>query len=317
VTAYLVRRTGQAVVVLLLVTVIVFVLLHLLPGGAARAIIGERATATSIAAFNQEYGLDRPLPVQYVQWLGKLVRGDLGFSFKQNQSVLSLLGERLPKTAILAGISVLLSLLIAVPLGFLQALRRNRPLDYTVTGAAFVFYSTPAFWLGLILIEVFAVRLQILPSQAPQGSVGAILSQPDKLVLPVLTISLVTIAFFSRYMRSAALDNLMQDYVRTARAKGASTRRIVLRHVLRNSLIPIVTLLGLSLPFVLAGTLITEQVFNYPGTGLLFYNAAVVRDFPVLLGVTVVVGAATVLGSLLADLGYAALDPRVRYGDGR
>jgi peptide/nickel transport system permease protein len=153
----------------------------------------------------------------------------------------------------------------------------------------------------------------VFPAQAPQGSVKNILSQPSGLVLPVATITLVSIAFYSRYVRSSTLENLMQDYVRTARSKGASTSRIAVRHVLRNALVPVVTLVGLSLPFVFAGTLISEQIFNYPGMGLLFYNAAVARDYPVLLGVVLVVGVATVLGSLLADVCYALLDPRVRY----
>jgi peptide/nickel transport system permease protein len=176
-----------------------------------------------------------------------------------------------------------------------------------------VFYSVPAFWLALILVEVFAINLGVLPSQAPQGDFGQILGHPKGLILPVLTITLVSVAFFSRYMRSSVLDNLLQDYVRTARAKGASSRRVLFRHILRNAFAPIVTLLGLSVPFVLAGTLISEQVFNYQGMGLLFFNAAVNRDYPVLLGVTVVVGAGTVLGSLLADVAYGLLDPRVRY----
>jgi peptide/nickel transport system permease protein len=313
VTAYLVRRAVQAVIVLLLVTVIVFVFIHFLPGGAARAILGPQATPTTIAQFNEEHGLNRSVPAQYLTWLNELVHGNLGFSYQQNQSVIDLLKERLPKTVLLAGLSLLFSVLLAIPLGLWQALRRNGPSDYVLTALAFIFYSTPAFWLALILTEVFAVHWHVLPSQAPQGDFGQILRDPQGLILPIATIVLVSVAIFSRYMRSSALENLLQDYVRTARAKGASTERIVFRHLLRNALGPIVTLLGLSLPFVLAGTLITEQVFNYPGMGLLFFNSAVSRDYPVLLGVIVVVGAATVLGSLLADVCYGVLDPRVRF----
>jgi len=312
VTGYIVRRVAQAVVVLLLVTVIVFVMLHALPGGTARAVLGERATNVAIDQFNKQNGFDQPLPVQYWRWFDQVLHGDLGFSFVRNESVAQLLSERLPKTMLLAGTSLLLALVVAIPLGFLQALRRNRLVDYVVTALAFVFYSTPAFWLALVLITVFAIRFRIFPAQAPQGSIGDILSQPGGLVLPVLTIALVTIAFFSRYVRSSTLENLTQDYVRTARAKGASTGRVAFRHVLRNALVPVVTLVGVSLPFVFAGTLISEEIFNYPGAGLLFYNAAVARDYPVLLGVVLVVGAAAVVGSLLADVCYAMLDPRVR-----
>ena len=312
-TGYVLRRLAQSIVVLLLVTVIVFTMLHELPGGTARAVLGERATNTSIEEFNREHGLDEPLPVQYWRWLQATVQGDLGFSYKQNEPVSQLLEERLPKTALLAGISVFFALLVAIPLGFLQALRRNKASDYALTGATFVFYSTPAFWLALVLINLFAIHWNVFPAQAPQGDIGDIVSQPRGLVLPVLTITLVSIAFYSRYVRSSTLENLLQDYVRTARAKGATTRRVVVRHVMRNALVPVVTLVGISIPFIVAGTLISEQVFNYPGMGLLFYNSAVARDYPVLLGVTLVVGAATVLGSLLADVCYALLDPRVRY----
>jgi peptide/nickel transport system permease protein len=250
--------------------------------------------------------------VQYWKWLSTTLQGNLGFSYVQNESVTQLLGDRLPKTTLLAGISVLLALVVSIPLGFLQALRRNSTVDYVATGITFVFYSTPAFWLALVLITVFAIHWHVFPAQAPQGSISETLSQPRGLVLPVLTITLVSIAFFSRYVRSSTLENLLQDYVRTARAKGAGTRRVVVRHVMRNALVPVVTLVGLSLPFVFAGTLISEEIFNYPGMGLLFYNAAVARDYPVLLGVTLVVSLATVIGSLLADICYALLDPRVR-----
>ena len=312
-TGYVVRRIGQAVVVLLLVSVIVFVLLHELPGGTARAVLGPMATNTSIEQFNKQHYLDKPLPVQYWHWLDSVLHGNLGFSYHQNESVAQLLSDRLPKTVLLAGISVLIALLIAIPLGFLQALRRNKPVDYVFTGLTFIFYSTPAFWLALILITVFAIHWQIFPAQAPQGNFKDIVSHPEGLVLPVATIVLVSVAFFSRYVRSSTLENLLQDYVRTARAKGASTKRVAYRHVLRNALVPVVTLVGVALPFIFAGTLISEEVFNYPGMGLLYYNAAVARDYPVLLGVTLVVGAATVIGSLLADICYALLDPRVRY----
>lgn len=313
---FLARRCSQAVVVLLLVSVIVFGLTHLLPGGPARAILGTHATPTTIAAFNKANGLDSPLPAQYWHWLTGVLSGNLGFSYVLNQPVASLLAQRLPKTAFLAGVAVVLAVLIAVPVGLYQAVRRNRVDDYVVTTVTFVLYSTPAFWVALLLVDVLAVRLRVFPAEAPQGSFSAIFSDPSAIVLPVLTITLVTIAAFSRYIRSSVLDELAHDYVRMARSKGAGRRVILLRHVLRNALSPVVTLLGLSLPFILSGTLITEQVFNYPGIGLLAFNAAVGQDYPVLLGVVLVVGVATVVGSLLADITYAVLDPRVRYSTG-
>jgi peptide/nickel transport system permease protein len=317
VTRFLLRRVGQSVVVVILVSMIVFGLLQLLPGGPARASLGVHATPTAIAAFNRDNGLNGSVVSQYWNWLSGVLGGNLGFSYTLNQSVTSLLGQRIAKTAFLAGISVLIALLVAVPLGLYQAVRRNRADDYALTTVTFVLYSTPAFWLALILIDLFAITNHVFPAEAPQGNFSAVLSNPSALVLPVATIALVSIAAFSRYVRSSVLDELAQDYVRMARSQGASRRRVLFRHVLRNSLSPVITLLGLSLPFILSGTLITEQVFNYPGVGLLFFNAATQQDYPVLLGVVLVVGAATVVGSLLADVAYAVLDPRVRYtGDG-
>ncbi|MFG2531272.1 ABC transporter permease [Streptomyces sp. NPDC048516] len=310
---FLAKRLAQALVVLLLVSVIVFVLLHLLPGGPARAILGIQATPESLAHFNHQQGYDRSLPEQYVRYLGRLLTGDLGESYKLNRSVADLLAERLPKTALLAGLAVGLAALPAVPLGILQAVRRGKAADYVLTGAAFLAYATPVFFLGLVLILVFSQQLPLLPAEAPQAdTVAGILAEPPALVLPVTTGALGIIAAFSRYMRSAVLDNLGEDYVRTARAKGQSHTRIMVRHVLRNALIPLATLLGLYLPTLFSGTLVIESMFNYPGMGLLFWNAAQSSDFPVLLGVTLVVGVATVLGSLITDIAYAALDPRIR-----
>jgi peptide/nickel transport system permease protein len=314
VTRFLLRRTGQAIIVLLLVSLIVFILLHLLPGGAARAVLGPRASPQQIATFNQQNGLDKPVFQQFLIWLQHLLQGDLGYSYRLNQSVASLIWQKLPKTILLNLLALVIAVAIAIPVGVSQAVKRNTFYDYTATFLGFVFYSTPIFFLSLMLVLGFSINLGWFPAQAPQGdTVLQILSQPAGLVLPVASLVLLDVALFSRYMRSAMLDNIVQDYVRTAYAKGAGQRRVIYRHVLRNSLIPMVTILGLSLPVLLAGSLITEQVFNYPGMGLLFYQEAVTNDYPVLLGITLVVGIATVVGNLLADIGYAVLDPRVRY----
>jgi peptide/nickel transport system permease protein len=313
VTRFLLRRSGQAVIVLLLVTLIVFVLLQLLPGGAARATLGPRATPQQLAHFNHVNGLDDPIWQQYWIWLKQLLHGDLGYSYRLNQSVSSLIGERLPKTILLNVLALVIAVAIAIPVGLTQAVRRNGIFDYTATFLGFVFYSTPIFFLSLMLVLIFSLNLGWFPAQAPQAtSVAGILADPAGLVLPVASLVLLDIALFSRYMRSATLDNIVQDYVRTAFSKGAGSSRVLYRHILRNSLIPMVTIIGLSLPVLIAGSLVTEQVFNYPGMGLLFYQEAVTQDYPVLLGITLIVGVATVLGNLLADIGYAVLDPRVR-----
>ncbi len=313
---FLIRRVIQAIIVMLIVTVFTFLLLRLIPGNVAVAIMGPGAyrDPAAIAQFNRQYGFDKPWYAQYWLWLSNLLRGNLGYSWKQNQSVASLLGERLPKTVILVGIATLVALIIAVPIGIIQAVRRNKVVDHFFNGFSTVFYAMPSFLLGILLILVFAIKIPIFPAEAPQGeTIGVIFSNFNAMILPIATLALISIALFSRYMRSSVLDNITEDYVRTAKAKGASERRILVRHILRNSLIPIATLLGLSLPFILSGALITESVFNYPGMGLLFFQSASSQDYPVLLGITVVVAAATVVGSLLADITYAALDPRVRY----
>lgn len=315
-SVFLVRRVLQSLVVILLVTVITFGLLRLIPGNPAIAVLGPSAfrNPASIHQFDVQYGFNRPWYSQYWLWLDHILHLNLGFSWKLNQSVFSLLGTHLPKTIFLVGISTILALLLAVPIGLIQAVRRNKLADHFFNGFSTVFYAMPAFLLGILLIMFFAIKIPIFPPEGPQGEgLGVLFTNFNALVLPIISLTLVEIALFSRYMRSAVLDNLTEDYVRTAKAKGASERRVLVRHVLRNSLIPIATLLGLSLPGIIAGALITEAVFNYPGMGYLFYQAALNQDYPILLGITLVVAVATVVGSLLADVAYAVLDPRVRY----
>jgi peptide/nickel transport system permease protein len=315
VIGFLVRRIAQAVVVVLLVTVITFILLRAIPGNVAVAILGPSGfrNPALLAAFNREYGFDQPWFDQYLMWLGHLLHGNLGFSWTLDQSVSSELGQHLPKTIVLVGLSIILALVVAVPVGLWQAAQRNRLVDYAFTGFSFLFYAAPSFFVGTVLILVFSVKLHIFGPEGPQGGLVSDLTDWRDMTLPVVTLALITMALFSRYMRSAVLDNISQDYVRTARAKGASQRRVLWRHVLRNSLIPIATLLGLSLPAILGGALITESVFNYPGMGYMFFKAAQQQDYPTLLGFIIVVAIAVVVGSLLADIAYAILDPRVRY----
>jgi peptide/nickel transport system permease protein len=314
VTRYIIRRLGHALIILVIVTMIVFGMLHFLPGSPARAILGVKATPGAIREFNKLNGYNRALPIQYWLYIDRLVHGNLGFSYHFDQSVSSLLATDLPKTAVLVGFAYVIALAIAIPLGIVQALRRNKALDHALTAVSFVGYSMPMFWLGMLLIVIFSIQLRLFPAEGPQGaSASAALQDPRALVLPIATLTIVTVAQFSRFMRSSAIDTLLQDYIRTARAKGLPPWRIVTRHLLRNSLLPIVTLVGLSLPAVISGAVIVEALFNYPGMGWLFWTAAGVHDYPVLMGFTVVVGAATVAGSLIADICYALLDPRIRY----
>jgi peptide/nickel transport system permease protein len=309
---FILRRFGQSIVVVIGVTIATFILLHLLPGNPIRAILGPRATPLAVHQLTVELGLNKPIPVQYAVWVNNLLHLNLGYSYKLDQPVTALLAERIPKTMFLVGASLILAILIAIPLGVVMAVRRTKPDDYVLTGLSFIFYSMPTFWLGLLLIGLFSAILNWFPPEAPQDQIS-VFSQLNGMVLPIATLTLVTVALFSRYMRSSVLEQSVQDYVRTARSKGLSGNAVLFHHVLRNALIPVITLIGLSLGGILSGAVVVESVFNYPGMGLLFFQSAVDDDFPVLLGVTVVVALATVVGNLVADLLYAVIDPRIRY----
>ncbi len=315
-TRYLVNRVIQMVFVVLGVTLIAFILQNLIATGPslARAIIGVRATNAQIRTFIDQYGLNHPVVVQYLHYLGQLARGNFGYSYKLNEPVSTIIANELPKDVLLVGSSLVLSLLVAVPIGIWQAVRRNRLVDHTGTAVSFLLYSMPAYWLSLLLIAAFAVNWRLLPAEAPQGeTVAAMIAHPAGIVLPIMSLTLISLALFSRYMRSAAIETLAQDYIRTAKAKGSSTFRMLRRHLLRNSLASVTTIVGLSLPGILTAGVVTEFVFNVQGVGLSFFTAASTSDYPIELGITVLVGFVTVLGNLFADIMYAVLDPRVRY----
>jgi peptide/nickel transport system permease protein len=302
VTAYLARRVLQAIAVVILVTVIVFGLIRLAPGGAAAAVLGSGSAHQQFLA-------------QYLTWLGRVLHGNLGFSARLNESVGSLLAASLPRTLVLAGCSTLIALVIAIPVGLLQAVRRNSAIDHVLRGLTLAFYGMPPFVLGSVLILFLAVDGHVFGAEGPQApGIAAVITDLRDLTLPVLTLSLVTIAIFARYMRSSAMDSLAQDYVEAARARGAGQGRVVVTHVLRNSLVPVVTLIGLSFPQIVGGALVVEGVFNIRGMGWQIWQAAQNRDFAVTLGFTLVIAVAAALGSLLADVAYAVLDPRVRHG---
>ncbi len=300
-TAYLARRLLQAVAVVLLVTLIVFALLRLAPGAAAADVLGTGSA-------HQQFLL------QYLTWLGRVLEGNLGYSRARNESVSYLLAASLPRTLALTGISTLIALAVAVPLGLLQAVRRSRAADHVLRGLTYLFYGMPTFVLGALLVLFFAVDHHIFGAEGPQapGILGVVTDVRD-LTLPVLTLTLVTIAIFARYMRSSALDSLAQEYVEAARARGAGQRRVLTAHVLRNSLVPVVTLVGLSFPQIVGGAVVVESLFNIQGMGWQIWQAVLNHDFAVTLGFTLVIGVGAVIGSLLADIGYAVLDPRVRY----
>ena len=300
------------------VTVITFLMLYILnvhtSGGLARAILGPRASPQALAQFSRQNYLNESFFGQYFHFLGRLLNGNLGYSYVYNRTVDSLLSTELPKDLVLGGLSLLFSLLIAIPVGIAQAVKRNKAIDYAGTTTSFILYSMPQYAVALILIQLLSISLHVFPAEAPQGDSALVMLQhPKGLVLPIASLTLVTYAYFSRYMRSSAIDTLAQDYIRTARAKGLPERLVLMRHLVRNSVLTVITLVGLSVPVILTGTLIIEQVFNFPGAGLEYFNAAQTSDFEVMLGITVLVGVVTVVGNLLADIGYALLDPRIRY----
>jgi peptide/nickel transport system permease protein len=310
---YLLRRLGLAVLISLGVSILVFGELHLVPGGEARAVLGLKAKPYQIRHFDKVMGLDQPIFVQYWDWLLRILHGNLGYSYQLNASVDSLIARALPKTVLLLGLATILTYLIGIPLGILQAVKRSSRLDHLITGASFTFYSLPSFWFAVLLILWFSVDLHVLPSEAPQGNLLQIITHPVGLILPVVCIALLGFAGLSRYMRSSAIESLGQDYIRFARAKGASEKLVLFRHMLRNSLIPIITLFGFTLPGLIGGSVIIEEIFNYPGMGLLYYNAITSEDYPVILGLHLLAGFAVVVGNLVADLLYLLVDPRIKY----
>jgi peptide/nickel transport system permease protein len=313
VLAYILRRLGTAVVVVLGVSIFIFGLLHAIYPSPAIDVLGPKANAVTIAAYNKANGYDNPWFVQYLDYLGNLVQGNLGRSVKLNQNVDALFQERWARSAYLTGIPLLLSVVIAIPLGVYQAVRRNTIGDYVATSLAFTVYAMPVFFLGLILIQVFSLDLHWFGFEASQSNnVFAIMGDWHDMALPVATLTLLTIASFSRYMRSTAMDVLAQDYIKVARAKGLPERLVLTRHLLRNACLPMITLIGLSIPLLLAGNLITEDLFNYNGLGLLFFNSLNNVDYNVLLAYTLIGAVLTVIGNLIADIALTVADPRIR-----
>jgi len=313
VIGYILRRVGTAVIIVLGVSFVIFLLLHLIYPSPAIDVLGARANRVTIAAFNQANGFDKPWIEQYLHYLNQLLHGNLGSSIKLNQSVSALFQERWQRSVYLTFVSLTLAVVIAIPLGIYQAIRRNTIGDYVATSFAFVVYAMPVFFLGLILIQVFSLDLHWFGYEASQSSsVVAVAGDWHDMALPVATLTLLTIAAFSRYMRSTAMEVLAQDYIKVARAKGLPERLVLWRHLLRNACLPMITLIGLSIPLLLAGNLITETLFNYNGLGLLFYNSLQNVDYYVLLAYTLLGAVLTVIGNLIADIALTVADPRIR-----
>jgi peptide/nickel transport system permease protein len=311
---YLVRRIITSIIVVIGVSIFIFLLLHAAYPSPARDVLGLTAKPAAIAAWNKQNGYDDPVIVQYLHYMNQLIfHHNLGYSYAENQSVLALFQERWARSAYLSGISLVIAVLIALPLGIFQAVKRNSIGDNAVTSAAFILYSMPSFFLGLILIQVFALSLPVFNFEASQSTnVFYVMGDWYSMTLPIFTLALITVASFSRYMRSSSIDVLAQDYIKVARAKGLPERLVLMRHLVRNASLPMVTLIGLSLPGLLAGNLITESLFNYPGLGLLFFESLTKVDYPVMLAYTLVGAVLVVVGNLVADIALTVADPRIR-----
>jgi peptide/nickel transport system permease protein len=312
-TAYLIRRFGTSVVILVGISIFIFGLLHIVFPSPARAILGPRASQLAITQWNQQHGFGGSVFVQYWHYVDGVLHGNFGYSFKLNQSVASLFAEHWMVSAYLSGISLVLAVLIAIPLGIYQAVKRNSIGDEVLTSVTFTAYAMPDFLLYLIAIQVFALTFKIFSYRASQStSVISVIGDWHEMTLPIACMTLLILAGYSRYMRSAAMDTLAQDYIKAARAKGLPERLVLSRHLVRNACLPMITLIGLSIPALLSGNLIAEYVFNYNGLGLLFYNSLSNEDYPVLLAYTLVGAILTVAGNLIADIALTVADPRIR-----
>lgn len=317
-TRYVLNRLGQSLLLLVGVSIIGFALMHLAPGGPlAVYTLNPTVTALDIERVKHQFGLDQPVYVQYFKWAGGLATGNWGYSFFGGRPVASIVIERFPATLELMGSSLALALIIGVAIGIVAAVRRNSWIDYATTTAAMLSLSLPTFWFGLLAIYLFAQTLGWFPAGgiASTGG-GGFADRLRHLVLPMLVLAFVLVAQWSRYTRSAMLDILDQDFMRTARAKGLSPARILVGYGLRAALVPLVTLAGLQLPLLVGGALVTETVFSWPGMGLLFVNALGTRDYPVLMAILMVGAVVVVLGNLLADVVAALIDPRIKLAHG-
>jgi len=313
-TSYILRRLFQMLPVLLLASFAIFAMIYAVPGGPIAVIVGENASQEEIAAAIQRYGLDRPMVVQYLDWLGRAAAGDFGLSLHSRQPVLQLIGERLPASLQLALMAIVVALVIGIPVAIASAIRPNSWLDRLLSGWSALALGVPTFWLGILLILLFAVELRWLPSASRhvpfwQSPVDALRS----LALPATTLGVYVSGILARFLRASLIGEARADYVRTARAKGVPENRIVGLHIMRNAMLPFVTIVGLMMANFIGGAVVTEAVFTYPGLGRLLIQAISTRDYPLIQGCILVILVAYMLINLLVDMLYAWIDPRIEY----
>ena len=317
-TGYIVRRLVGAVPLLLFISLVTYAMMALAPGGPV-GVLGPRGgnlSPEAVAAIKAAYGLDKPWFIQYFFWLKELVlHGSLGTSFVDHRPVIEKVWEKLPVTAEMAGLALLLTLIIALPIGIYAGAHRGSLADNLSSVVGFVFYGVPIFWLSIVLIDIFAVQLRWFPSSglSSLGAEGDPFDRLHHLALPVLAIALTSFVAWMRYQRSAMIDAMGSPYIRTARSKGLSERDVLFKHAFRNALLPIVTLLGLSLPALVGGAYFVEYIFSIPGIGYLTFSSIFSRDYPTIMAITMLTAVLIVVGNLVADIAYAIVDPRIRY----
>ncbi len=316
-TRYIIRRVLETIPLLIGISFLVFILVNAAPGNPVSEIIFNPGTRPQdVQALKEAYGLDKPWAVRYFIWLGNVARGDFGSSLKSHTPVWNDIKTRLPNTLKLTLAAFGLALLFSIPVGVYCAVRRNSIFDYVATVVSVAGVSIPSFWLALMVILLFAVQLGWFPTGGVVPSKGdaGLLVQLKHLVLPAFVLAITEIAGWTRYIRGQMLEVIRQDYIRTAHAKGLRERTVIFRHALRNALLPLVTLFGLAIPNFFSGALIIETIFSWPGIGRLTYEAAVARDYPVIMGTVMFSAFMVILGNLLSDIGYGLLDPRIKQG---
>lgn len=311
-TAYFLKRLGVGLLTLLFASAVVFAMLEIVPGDPARVMLGMNATEDAVQALREQMGLNQPLLQRYLSWFGGMLTGNFGRSYTYSVPVFDLVMERLVVSLPLALIALFLSTVIAIPVGLFAASRRGSAADTAVIGASQIGVAIPNFWFALLLVYVFAVGLRLLPAGGFPGWGAGVWPALKSLILPALALALPQAAILARVTRSALLDVLTEDYIRTARAKGLPSRQVLWRHAMRNALIPVLTILGMQFSFLLAGTIIIENVFYLPGLGRLIFQAITQRDLIVVESVVMLLCATVILVNLLVDMSYAAVDPRLR-----
>ena len=313
---YLIKRILSVIPLLFLISILAFFLVHSMPGDPLEMMINPSASAEQIALQRANLGLDQSVVRQYFGWITQVLHGNLGYSIGSYEPITQILATRIPATVLLMGTSLLISLLIAIPIGVYSAVKQYSKLDYAVTTVSLCGISIPSFFLGLACIYLFSVKLNLFPTgmMTTPGMPFSLWDLLHHLILPALVLGINGAALYARHMRSNMLEILRQDYIRTARSKGTKQRRVIYLHAMRNGLMPIVTLLGMSLPQLFSGAVITEQIFSWPGIGRLMVESVFSRDYPVLMALILITAVLVVLGNLLSDLLYAAVDPRVKLG---